>query len=206
MTDSARHERRRVVVDPNAPPPLPTVQVVHPAGERLPLLGDKEDVNLNRFGLSLRPPLASAVPEVPHQLLPIRISRDHRWMTVLVVGHLGIQVPEWASRSGRRVFSRIHRITWWRGPTAVALANASRSTTRFGSFRTVGLQTSPLIRWTLSGSRRSPDQTSRSPGKSHRVGETGGPRDETARSGRRNKPLFRPVMTGSFDEFRGEGA
>lgn len=198
MTDSARHERCRVMVDPNAHPPLATVQVVHPAGNRLPLLGDMEDVNLNRLGLSLWPPLAIAVLEVPHQLLLIRISRDHGRMTVLVVGHLGIQVPDRASRSGRRVFSRTHRINWWREPTVVALANASRSTPRFGSFRAVGLQTSPLIRWTLSGSRRSPDQTSRSPGKSHRAGETGGPRDETARSGRRNKPPSPPSTDGIF--------
>ncbi len=48
----------------------------------------------DRLGLALRPPLASAVLEVPHELLLLRVHRDHQLVTSLVSDHLGIQVAE----------------------------------------------------------------------------------------------------------------
>ena len=79
---------------PILPQPSLRFRSYTPVGDRLPFPGNEDVVDPDRLGFALWPPLASTVLELPHQLLLLRVRRDHRLVAALVADHLGILVTE----------------------------------------------------------------------------------------------------------------
>ena len=71
-----------------------------------------EVVDPHRLGPALRPPLPAAVLEVPDQLLLLGVHRDDRLPAAIAACTAVSMYPNWASRSGWLVPSRVLRLAW----------------------------------------------------------------------------------------------
>src|SRR3990170_399681 len=67
--DRSHGEGSRVVVPPHADPAEIATEIVHAIGDRFPLLGIQEVMDLHLLRLSLRPPHLARILEPPDQFL-----------------------------------------------------------------------------------------------------------------------------------------
>ena len=78
VTNRGHRKGRGVVVTPDAHPPFIAGHVVDPIGNRLALRVGREIMHEHRWRTPRRLPFPARIPEVPHQLLLLRVDRDHR--------------------------------------------------------------------------------------------------------------------------------
>jgi hypothetical protein len=93
-TDAFDGECRRIGVDPDIDPALVGGDVVDPIGRNLPQSLDFEVVDTHRLGLALAAQLSTAILEVAHQLLFLRVDRDRRLAGGERRLHLSVDVLE----------------------------------------------------------------------------------------------------------------
>src|SRR4051812_40181152 len=90
--DRGDRKHRRVVIDAHADEPIVGGDVVHAVRDRLADCSRWEVVNIDPLGRALGLPLASAVLEVPDQLLLLGVDGDDRHAALDAILRLGVDV------------------------------------------------------------------------------------------------------------------
>ena len=109
-TDALDGECRGVGVDADIDLTLVGGDVVDPIGRDLPQSLDFEVVDADRLRLALAAQLSTAVFEVAHQFLFLRVDRDCRWPAASAAFTLALMYSNCALRSGCCVPSRVLRL------------------------------------------------------------------------------------------------
>src|SRR5262249_45611250 len=92
--DARRGEEGRVMVDADTDPALVVRDVVDPVRDGLAQFLILEVVNADFLRRPFGAPLPAWVLEIPHQLLLLRVHRDHRLAALLKAPRLGVDVLE----------------------------------------------------------------------------------------------------------------